>query len=139
MTGEFKSTLDSKGRMNVPIKLREEFGERFFISKTIGSRCIKVYKVEDWQALVSKIDDMPLVQAQPVRRHLIGSAYEVIPDKQGRISVPPTLREYAKLSLDVVVVGVGKYAEIWDKAEWILENEQRDNETLAELATVLNI
>ncbi len=139
MRGEFKSTLDAKGRMNFPIKLREEFGAGFIISKTIGAECIKVYSMSDWETLVQKIKDMPQTQTASIQRFLFGSAFEIEPDKQGRVLIPAPLREYANLSTDVVIVGLEGRAEIWDKAKWDELNAQQDTMNLAEIAMELGI
>ena len=79
--GEFKSTLDAKGRMNIPLKLREEMGNDLVLAKTIGTACIKVYSKEDWQKLVARINELPQVKTQSIKRFLFGSAYEISADK----------------------------------------------------------
>jgi len=139
LRGEFKSTLDAKGRMNFPIKLREEFGTSFIISKTIGAECIKVYSMSDWEVLVQKIKDMPQTQTAAIQRFLFGSAFEIEPDKQGRVLIPAPLREYAGLTTDIVIVGLEGRAEIWDKAKWDELNAGQDTMNLAEIAMELGI
>lgn len=139
MKGEFRSTLDAKGRMNFPVKLREEFGAGFIISKTIGAECIKVYSVGDWDELVQKIKGMPQTQTAAIQRFLFGSAFEIEPDKQGRILIPAPLREYAGLSSDIVIVGLEGRAEIWDKAKWDALNAAQDTMSLAQQAVELGI
>ena len=118
MRGEFRCTMDAKGRMNFPVKLREEFGATFIISKTIGAECLKVYSMEDWDALVKKIKEMPQTKTAQIQRFLFGSAFDIEPDKQGRALIPAPLREYAGLDTDVVIVGLEGRAEIWDKEKW---------------------
>ncbi len=139
MCGEFKSTLDAKGRMNFPVKLREIFGERFIISKTIGAECVKVYSEEDWLALEARIKSMPQTKTADIQRFLFGSAFEIEPDKQGRILIPAPLREYAGLGADVVIVGLSGRAEIWDKAKWDELNAGQNTQSLAEAAMELGI
>lgn len=139
MRGEFKSTLDAKGRMSFPIKLREELGGSFFISKTIGERCIKVYSSEDWNALVESIRKMPQVKTADIQRYIFGSAYEVEPDKQGRVLIPQPLREYAQLQTDIVIVGLEGRAEIWDKAHWDQRNSALDMEGLLSVAMEMGL
>ena len=139
MRGEFKSTLDAKGRMNFPVKLREELGASFIISKTIGAECIKVYAAEDWAELVAKIKNMPQTKTAAIQRFLFGSAFEIEPDKQGRVLIPAPLREYAGLTQDIVIVGLEGYAEIWDKAKWDALNEAQDTENLAAIAMGLGL
>lgn len=139
MRGEFKSTLDAKGRMSFPVKLREELGGSFFISKTIGERCIKVYSKEDWNALVESIHKMPQVKTAEIQRYLFGSAYEVEPDKQGRVLIPQPLREYAGLQTDIVIVGLEGRAEIWDKGHWDELNDSLSMEDLMSVAMEMGI
>ena len=139
MRGEFKSTLDAKGRMNFPVKLREEFGDNFMISKSVGALCIKVYKTADWDELEAKLDSSPQTKTADLRRFLITSAYEIEPDKQGRALIPAPLRDYAGLQTDIVIVGVGKYAEIWDKEKWDELNAKMDSQSLVDVAMELGL
>ena len=139
MRGEFKSTLDAKGRMNFPVKLREELEGSFFISKTIGERCIKVYSRDDWNALVEAIHQMPQVKTADIQRYIFGSAYEVEPDKQGRVLIPQPLREYARLQTDIVIVGLEGRAEIWDKALWDERNENLDMDDMRSVAMEMGL
>ena len=130
MVGAHKSTLDAKGRMNIPVKLREELGNSFYLAKNIGTRCIRVYSVAEWEALMASLDALPPVKTQTIRRYLVGSADELTADKQGRVSISASLIEYAGLTTDVMVVGMGKsgMAEIWDKAAWTSFNESDETE-----------
>lgn len=139
MRGEFKSTMDSKGRMNFPVKLREELGTTFFISKTIGVNCIKVYSKEDWEALVESIRSKPQVKTAGIQRFLFGSAFEIEPDKQGRALIPAPLREYAGLQTDVVIVGLEGRAEIWDKQKWESFNASLDMDELMSAAMEMEL
>ncbi len=139
MRGEFKSTLDAKGRMNFPIKLREELGGSFFISKSLGENCIKVYSKDDWHKIVEKFDNEPQTKTEELRRYLFGSSYEVEPDKQGRVLIPPTLREYAQLQSDVVIVGLEGKAEIWDKGNWDRYNSSLNMNNLMSVALEMGL
>lgn len=139
MRGEFKSTLDAKGRMNFPVKLRDELGASFVISKTIGEHCIKVYSKDDWEALVESIRKMPQVKTAGIQRFLFGSAFEVEPDKQGRVLIPAPLREYAELKSDIVIVGLEGRAEIWDKQRWDSFNSSLDMDELLSAAMEMEI
>lgn len=139
MRGEFKSTLDAKGRMNFPVKLRDELGASFVISKTIGEHCIKVYSKDDWEALVESIRKMPQVKTAGIQRFLFGSAFEVEPDKQGRVLIPAPLREYAELKSDIVIVGLEGRAEIWDKQRWDSFNSSLNMDELLSAAMEMEI
>ncbi len=102
--------------MNFPAKLREELGEQFFISKTIGEKCLTVHTKQSWDRIKETLKGKPSKVALPIQRFLFGGACEVEPDKQGRIALPADLREYAGITSEVVVVGMDDRAEIWDKA-----------------------
>jgi len=139
LLGEFKSTLDSKGRMNFPVKVREELGDVFMISKTLDQHCIKVYTMEDWNALADKIKELPQTKTANLQRVLFGSAFAVEPDKQGRALIPAPLREYAGLKADVVIVGLVGRAEIWDKEKWEEFNSADKDEDIVSVAMELGL
>lgn len=140
MRGEYKSTLDAKGRMNFPVKLREELGEVFMVSKTVGEeKSITVYRKDDWDELEAKLDSLPSTKSARLRRFLITSSFEIEPDKQGRALIPAPLREYAGLQEDIVIVGVGKRAEIWDKTAWDTMNANMNSEELVNVAMELGM
>ena len=139
MYGEYEHTIDAKGRMNFPAKLREEFGEHFYIAKSFNEKCLTVYTKESWDALRESLKDKPSKVALPIERFLFGSACEAEPDKQGRIAIASALRNYANISTEVVVVGLVDRAEIWDKTSWEEYNNQTTSEDIAALAEKLGI
>lgn len=139
MYGEFEHTIDSKGRMNFPAKLREELGEHFYISKTIGEACLTVHTEHSWNALRESLKGKPQKVRLPIERFLFGGACEVEPDKQGRIAIAPALRAYAGLTSEVVVVGMDDHAEIWDKAAYRAYTDGISTEDIAALAEEIGI
>ncbi len=139
MYGEFEHTVDAKGRMNFPAKLREEFGEHFYISKSFNEKCLTVYTEESWKALEKSLEGQPSRVALPIQRFIFGSACEAEPDKQGRIAIASALRAYAGITAEVVVVGMSDRAEIWDKALWEEYNGRITPEYVASLAEELKI
>jgi MraZ protein len=116
-TGEFRNTLDEKGRIIFPSKLRAEFsGDALIITQGI-EHCLWLFTQEEWQSWSSKImESASLFNAQNrlVLRRLIGPAQKVEFDKTDRLSIPQSLREYAQLSRDCVILGINKYVELWD-------------------------
>ena len=114
--GEYNHTIDEKGRIIVPAKLRDELGETFVITKGIDG-CLWVYDNEEWEKVEEKINELPfnLKEARLLSRFLIAGAYDAEPDKQGRVMIPQSLREFAGLKRDVVLAGVGKKLELWSK------------------------
>ena len=124
MTGKFEHTMDAKGRLFIPAKLREELGASFQIA--IGSnrdendeacKYLVLYPKPVWQALEEKINALPSSQAA-LADVLLAYAAPCEPDSQSRILVPQTLREYAGLGRDVVITGSSNKAKIWDKETW---------------------
>jgi MraZ protein len=124
--GEYSHSIDAKGRVIVPTKLREALGENFVV--TIGlDGCLYVYDAAEWERIVDKIKNLPTntsVEARKKRvfnRTFYAGADTPVQDKMGRIIIPQALRDHADLKKDVVIVGVGDHVEIWDKERW--ENE----------------
>ena len=116
---EYNHTIDAKGRLIIPSKFREALGEEFVVSKGMDG-CLFVYANEDWNAFEQKLTSLPLInkQARQFARFFLAGAAQVELDKQGRILLPASLREFAGLDKDVVLVGVGSRIEIWSKEKW---------------------
>ncbi|MDR0196748.1 MAG: division/cell wall cluster transcriptional repressor MraZ [Oscillospiraceae bacterium] len=130
----YKSTIDVKGRMNIPAKLREELGESFHITETIDEYPIlSVYSEDEWETVTVKIKAMPQIKARHLSRKIIGSEQPVKPDPQGRVLIAPSLREYAKLDGDVVLVDRKTKTEIWSKAVYDSYKENLDANMREEL------
>ncbi|MEG1658185.1 MAG: division/cell wall cluster transcriptional repressor MraZ [Oscillibacter sp.] len=116
MTGTNLHTVDGKGRLAIPAKLREELGDTFYV--TIGpDPCLTVYSNTSWDRLTEKFEALPYSKARALRP-LFSNAVKCEPDAQGRILIPQKLREYAHLKKDVSVIGVSSRAEIWDAKTW---------------------
>lgn len=120
--GRFEYTIDPKGRVNIPAPFREQLqnsGQESFVI-TNNDKCIYAYPVDDWArieevlATVSSLDR----KRNTFLRFFIGGAVEVVPDKQGRILIPPSLRAYAGLEKDVVITGMPNRFEIWSRERW---------------------
>ena len=112
MVGKYVHTVDPKGRLFVPSKLRDELGESFYV--TLGlDHCLSVYTEAGWQTIVEKYNALPLSQARKMRI-LFANAAKCEPDKQGRFLIPQTLRDYAGLRQEVTFIGLAGHAEIWD-------------------------
>ena len=116
MTGEYKHSLDSKGRIFIPAKLRDELGEVFFVTLSMD-RCLCAYSKENWQSLSEKVNAMPYVKQRKMRP-LFAHAARCELDAQGRALIPQSLRDYAGLVKNVTVVGCNNHAELWDSEAW---------------------
>ena len=130
--GTHSPKLDDKGRLFLPARFREELAAGVVVTKG-QERCLYVFKHADFAVQAERLQNTPLT-AKAVRdysRVFFASAFDDVPDKQGRISVPAGLRTYAGLSKDCVVIGANTRLEIWDAAAWATyENEQE--QTFAE-------
>ena len=116
MTGEYQHSLDSKGRLFMPAKLREELGSVFFITISMD-RCLCAYSSESWDALSEKVNSMPYVKQRRMRP-LFARAARCELDSQGRVLIPQSLRDYAGFTKNVTVVGCNNHAELWDSDAW---------------------
>ncbi|MBO1300627.1 MULTISPECIES: division/cell wall cluster transcriptional repressor MraZ [Enterococcus] len=119
LMGEYRHNIDAKGRLIVPSKLREELGEQFVLTRGLDG-CLFGYPMSEWNELESKLNDMPLAKkdARTFVRFFYSAATECELDKQGRINIPNTLRNYATITKECVIVGVSNRIEIWDEAKW---------------------
>ncbi|MCD6219091.1 division/cell wall cluster transcriptional repressor MraZ [Candidatus Calescamantes bacterium] len=120
--GEYKFTLDDKNRFFVPAKLREKLlplGKRLILARGLD-KCLLLYPLEEWKTLVQKVSHLPftLPEARQFTRHLFSGAYECEIDSQGRIPLPQHLKEYAGITREIVIIGVGDRIEIWSKDKW---------------------
>ena len=116
MTGEYQHSLDNKGRLFIPAKLRDELGEVFYITLSM-ERCLCAYSGESWAVLSERVNAMPYVKQRKMRP-LFAHAARCELDNQGRALIPQNLREYAGLEKDVTVVGCNNHAELWDSDSW---------------------
>jgi MraZ protein len=119
LLGDHKRAIDTKGRIILPREMRQEFGTGLIATKGLD-KCLLLYPVDEWRKLVERIQEMPAGSEATRRfsRLFFSSATHLMPDGQGRILIPPTLREMAGLSKEVVIVGVSNKAEIWDPKRW---------------------
>ena len=131
LIGEYSYSIDAKGRLNFPAKLREDLGDRFIIAKGLGDNCLFVYSLEKWQSVETKINDLPFSKARNLQRFFFASACEVEPDKQGRIVIPANLREYGALEKDVVIIGASTHCEIWSRENWDFTCSEQDSYTIS--------
>jgi MraZ protein len=117
--GTHSPRLDDKGRLFLPAKFRDELAEGLVITKG-QERCLFVFPMTEFTRLAEQLRAAPVTHkaARAYSRVFFASASDEVPDKQGRITIPPHLREYAGLSKDCVVIGASTRVEIWDQAAW---------------------
>lgn len=131
MRGEYTHNIDAKGRLFIPVKLREALGTSFIVTKGLDG-CLFVYSADSWEELENKIKELPISTSRQLQRFLFSSAADCVPDSQGRVVIPPNLREYAEITKDVTVIGVYGRVEIWDTQKWQQYNSQLTSDGIAE-------
>lgn len=126
--GEYRYTIDEKGRLAIPAKFRSRLGETAIITRGLDT-CLFLYSAQEWQRLVDELNSLPLAQAnaRAYSRFFLSGAFEVTFDKLGRCIVPQPLRHYAKVNKEVSVIGVSSRIEVWDSQAW--QNYKQKAET----------
>lgn len=116
LTGEYNHSLDAKGRLFVPAKLRERLGEEFFVTISMDT-CLSIYSAENWKNFSDRVNAMSYVDQRKMRPLFVyASRLEL--DSQGRVLVPQNLRAFAKLIKNVTIVGCNNHVELWDSEQW---------------------
>ena len=119
LVGTYDHRVDSKGRMVLPARFREELGSG--VVATVGiDRCVVLYALPEWERLLNKLQGLPMTKGKTrdLLRVLLASATEMEFDAMGRILLPPFLRQHGDLRQEVCVIGVGDHLEIWDSQHW---------------------
>lgn len=136
--GTSDHALDSKGRVILPTKFREELGDSFYL--TMGfERCVQVMSAAEFDRLREQIRQLPADKALSLQYLLVSPAVPVSPNSQGRVSIPQKLREDAGLSGEVTVVGVDTRIEIWDKAAFAAFMERQKQASVQEALELLRL
>lgn len=119
LIGEYKHNIDTKGRLIVPAKFREELGVTFVLTRGLDG-CLFGYPMEQWKILQEKLKQLPLSKkdARSFVRFFYSAAVEADIDKQGRINIPSNLLDYAKIDKECRIVGVSDRIEIWSDHKW---------------------
>ncbi len=122
--GEYELRIDPKGRLAIPAKFRDEFRGRLVISRGFD-RCLNVHTLTEWQQVAEALVSLPATQLNPRRiaRFTFSGAFDVGPDRQGRIVLPLALRQYAGINDEVVLVGVYTHLQVWAKDLWAAEKQ----------------
>jgi MraZ protein len=131
--GRYEHTIDAKGRTSVPARYRDALGaagDRRIVLTSALDPCLVAYAPMEWIAFEERLGRLPQFDraVQKLRRIYVSGAVECDIDDVGRILVPPTLREHAGLKKEVLWAGAGRYAELWDKDEWLTHFETTDEE-----------
>ena len=122
MTGTYEHSIDAKGRLFIPAKLREELGVTFYLAMGVDE-CLAIYPQETWNRFTEKFASLPMSQSAAMRP-LFANASKCELDSQGRIVIPQKLRKYAGLEKDAVIIGVNDRAELWSAETWNAREEE---------------
>ena len=140
--GEYEHSVDAKGRVIMPAKLREDIGEKFIVTKGLDG-CLFAYSKEEWSNFEEKLKTLPLTNknARDFVRFFLSGAVECEIDKQGRFLIPNNLRTYATLEKEINIIGVGTRIEIWNRNAWkqYSSDENISADEIAENMTMLGI
>ena len=131
--GEYNHSIDTKGRLIIPSKFREALGDEFVVTKGLDG-CLFVFDQTEWSAFEEKLKSLPITNkdARKFVRFFLAGAAGMEVDKQGRILLPNVLREFAEITKDVTLIGVGSRIEIWSKERWDGTSNYEDMEEIAE-------
>ncbi len=131
--GEYEHSVDAKGRVIMPAKLRDDIGEKFILTKGLDG-CLFAYSQNEWLNFEEKLKTLPLTNknARDFVRFFLSGAIECEIDKQGRFLIPSNLRSYAMLDKEIVIIGVGTRIEIWNREVWNKTGENISADEIAE-------
>lgn len=116
--GEFHQRLDEKGRITIPVKMRNDLGENFIVTRGLDG-CIFIYPKEEWQKIITQYKELPNTkETRTFLRAFLSCASEMNMDKQGRMNITSPLIEWASLNKEVVIIGVNERLEVWSKEIW---------------------
>lgn len=140
--GEYKHTVDSKGRLSIPSKFRKELKEGVVITRGLDS-CLFLYPKKEWEKLALKLSQLPISQAntRAFSRLMLAGAWDAALDKLGRIIIPDYLRQYALLKKKTVIAGLYNRLEIWDNSKWdkYKEGTEKSSNDIAEALGELGV
>ena len=130
--GSYPHSLDSKKRVFIPAKFRDELGEEFYITRKFG-KYLSIYTAEDWQAYVEKIEKLPESDAEEIQDFILGAAQKCTPDANGRIILEDRLMRHAGIEKNVVFVGAGRQIRVWSEEAWNERETNRDYTKMREI------
>lgn len=137
--GEYHHSLDNKGRIIIPSKLREDLGNNFITTRGLEG-CLYIYPETNWNLIINKYKELPDTKDKRyfMRIFLSGASASEL-DQQGRVNIPSPLIDYAKLEKDCLIIGVDDHLEIWSQTEWekfISNNEEKFSDLADTLFTI---
>ena len=134
LMGEYHHSIDDKGRLTIPAKVRYDLGETFVITRGLDN-CLFVYPQNEWNEIITKYKELPNTKdARNFMRFFLSGAETLEFDKQGRVKIPTPLIKFAGLNKDCIVIGVNDRLEIWSKERWdsFLDENESNFSSLAD-------
>lgn len=128
--GEFAHTIDTKGRLTIPAKFRGLVATGLVVTRGFDQN-LMLYPMGEWEALAARIAQRPLADTdmRAFRRRVFSGAVDLVPDRQGRIIIPPYLREFAGMDKEVVIAGMFNYLEVWSSESWVAVRDSIEADT----------
>ncbi len=137
-SGMSNHSIDSKGRIVLPAKFREELGSTFYLARGFGNRCIQAMSAEQFDSICVKILQLPADKAMALQYTFSATAVEVTPNAQGRVIIPQNLREFAGIDSEALVIGMNNRIEIWSNSKFD-EFMASQKDTVAEALSMLRL
>jgi MraZ protein len=133
-SGAYEHSVDDKGRTVIPARFRAKLGESFVITRCLHG-CLWVFPERAWPDIQTQLQPKTLLDSKGVmlERYFVGSAVDCIPDKPGRVAIPPLLLKHAEIEGEVLIMGLSDKLEIWSKKKWDEFNEKLTDDVIAEL------
>jgi MraZ protein len=140
--GEYTHSLDSKGRLTIPAKFRDQLVPGLVVTRNPNGGCLLLMPLDEWERVSARVSALPLTDRRSslLRRALFSAAEDFRIDKQGRILISQRLREFAEIETEVVLAGMNTYLELWNPRSWDeqvlspLQNNELDDDLFAALA-----
>lgn len=138
LVGEYRHAIDTKSRLFIPAKHREQLGETFVITRKV-EKCLALYSNEEWQKFTDKLNTLPDSVVGEIKQFIYPKTMIATPDSQGRVLISTDLRTYAKLEKNTVIIGVGDHGQIWSEELWAEKESSRDIDKMTELLRQLGL
>ena len=118
--GEYSHSLDSKGRLTIPAKFRDQLAAGLVVTRSPQDPCLLLMPQARWEVMADKINNLPITDRSSalLRRAIFTAAEDLKPDRQGRILISQRLRDYAQIENDIIVAGVHTFIELWQPELW---------------------
>jgi MraZ protein len=139
LLGEYRHVVDTKNRLFIPAKFRDELGESFYITRKIMEKCLAIYSEAEWQKFSEKLNTLPDSKVGKIKQFIYSKTAQVTADSHGRILVPANLLSYAGIDKSTVIAGIGDHVQIWDEKAWDDKEAELDLTEMEDLFSQLGL